>query len=152
MSAADLSLTRVLYAPPSLVWRAWTEPAYFEQWFAPAPVKTRVINMQVEAGGSFDTEMTLPDGKVIASTGCFLAVDPERLIIFTDALQGGWRPNGEPFMTAMITLSPHPEGTEYRVRVLHKDDADRLRHEEMGFQTGWGAALDQLDSLLGGMS
>jgi uncharacterized protein YndB with AHSA1/START domain len=30
------------------------------------------------------------------------------------------------------------------VRVLHKDEEDRRKHEQMGFHDGWGKALDQL--------
>lgn len=29
-------------------------------------------------------------------------------------------------------------------RALHKDDADRQKHADMGFEHGWGKALDQL--------
>jgi uncharacterized protein YndB with AHSA1/START domain len=27
---------------------------------------------------------------------------------------------------------------------MHRDEGGRKRHEEMGFQDGWGKALDQL--------
>jgi uncharacterized protein YndB with AHSA1/START domain len=30
------------------------------------------------------------------------------------------------------------------VLVLHKDEAGRKRHEEMGFHEGWGKCADQL--------
>ena len=31
-----------------------------------------------------------------------------------------------------------------RVRALHKDREDARKHAAMGFELGWGAALDQL--------
>lgn len=144
----DLTVSRVIKAPRSAVWRAWTEPKHFEQWWAPAPVKTKVLDMTLEAGGSFDTEMTLPDGTVMASKGCFLEVISQERIVFTDALQGGWRPNEEAFFSAVITLEEHPEGTLYTATALHKNDEDRQKHADMGFLDGWGTAIDQLGKLV----
>ena len=51
-------------------------------------------------------------------------------------------------MTAIILMEADGEGTRYSARVLHKDEADRKRHEEMGFAEGWGQCLDQLAELV----
>ena len=74
-------------------------------------------------------------------------VEGERLV-FTDTLLGGWRPADAPFMTAVITLRDHPEGTEYAAHVMHKSQADRDTHEEMGFYDGWGTVIAQLAALV----
>ena len=50
-------------------------------------------------------------------------------------------------MTALITLWDHPDGTEYVAHVMHKSNADRTRHEELGFFDGWGTVADQLATL-----
>jgi len=47
-------------------------------------------------------------------------------------------------MTAEITLSDHPDGTDYRIIVRHGDPAARARHEELGFAEGWGSVTEQL--------
>jgi hypothetical protein len=41
----------------------------------------------------------------------------------------------QPFMTAIITLRDHPMGNDYVAQVMHKNNADRYRHE-MGFNDG----------------
>jgi hypothetical protein len=33
----DLTVSRIMEAPRSAVWNAWTDPASFEQWWVPAP-------------------------------------------------------------------------------------------------------------------
>ena len=38
----------------------------------------------------------------------------------------------------------HGKGTKYTAICMHKDEADKQKHAEMGFEQGWGAALDQL--------
>lgn len=80
----------------------------------------------------------LPAGHLSA---CFLDVEDGERIVFTNALVGGWRPAEQPFMTAIITLQDHPLGTEYVAHVMHKNNADRNMHEEMGFYDGWGTSL-----------
>lgn len=148
----DLTLEKTLSASPDVVWRCWSEPALLERWFAPAPVTTRVVSLDLRPGGAFATEMTLADGVVMpASEGCFLVVEPARRLVFTDALRSDWRPNAAPFMTAEITLTPEGSATRYVANVRHVDAEGRRRHEEMGFETGWGAALDQLDQLAAGL-
>ena len=70
----------------------------------------------------------------------------ERLV-FTDALLPGYRPSEKPFMTAIITMAPKGKGTRYVATAIHRDEATRRTHEEMGFHKGWGTALDQLVAL-----
>ncbi|MGF7056134.1 uncharacterized protein YndB with AHSA1/START domain [Bosea sp. OAE752] len=72
--------------------------------------------------------------------GCILLAEPERRLVWTDALGPGFRPNAETFMSADLTMQAVPGGTLYRALVLHKYDAARVKHEEMGFFEGWGHA------------
>lgn len=65
--------------------------------------------------------------------GCFLAVDETERIVFTTCLLSGWRPAEEPFITAIIRFAEHPLGTEYVAHVMHKSNADRNNHAELGF-------------------
>ena len=39
-------------------------------------------------------------------------------------------------------------GTSYTANVMHQNEASRKAHDEMGFQQGWGASLDQLVELM----
>jgi len=145
----DLSVTRVIRAPRAAVWGAWTDPERFEQWWVPAPQICRVREMDLRPGGSFRTEIR--DGAAEFSphiSGCFLAVDDHERIVFTDALLGGWRPAEASFVTAVITMSDHPDGTEYTAAALHRNVADRDKHEELGFQEGWGTVTRQLAELV----
>ncbi len=141
----DLTISRVIQAPRSVVWSAWTDPASFEQWWVPAPAKCKVLEMDLRPGGAFRTQISENDGDFMPHMrGCFLAVDDLERIVFTNALVGGWRPAEEPFMTAIITLQDHPMGTNYGAHVMHKNNGDRNMHEELGFFDGWGSVIDQL--------
>lgn len=148
-SQLDLTISRVIKAPRAAVWRAWADPSRFEKWWLPEPALCKVVAMELRPGGAFETQMSENGGAFGPHLkGCFLAVEPEQRIVFTNSLVGGWRPAEQPFMTAIITLSDHPEGTEYVSYVMHKDRADRDMHVEMGFHDGWGTVIGQLANLV----
>ena len=145
----DLTLSRVIKAPRSVVWQAWSDPRRFEQWWVPEPAKCKVVEMALRPGGAFQTQIS-EDGGPFAPhlSACFLDIAEGERSVFTNALVGGWRPAAQPFMTAIITLADHPDGTNYVAQVLHKDNADRAMHEKMGFYDGWGTVVQQLARLV----
>lgn len=148
----DLVFTRVVAVPPRLIWRCWTEPALLVRWFTPHPWKTIHAEVDLRPGGVFHTVMESPEGKVMDEPpGCWLEVVPHSRLVWTDALLPGFRPRPNPFVTAVLTFEEVAEGTRYTARVMHKDDADRERHAAMGFEHGWGAALDQLVGVARGL-
>jgi uncharacterized protein YndB with AHSA1/START domain len=145
----DLTIFRVIRAPRSLVWSAWTDPASLEQWWIPAPARCKVVDMELRPGGSFVTRMSENGGDFEPHlNACFLDIADGERIVFTNALVGGWRPAEQPFMTAIITLKDHPDGTDYTAYVMHKNNADRNMHAEMGFYDGWGTVVEQLANLV----
>ncbi|MBW0366319.1 SRPBCC family protein [Ensifer adhaerens] len=141
----DLTMARIIKAPRATVWRAWSDPTRLEQWWVPEPARCKVIDMDLRPGGSFVTRISEGGGAFLPHIdACFLAVDEFSRIVFTDTLVAGWRPAENAFMTAIITLSDHPAGTEYAAHVMHRSGADRKMHEEMGFHDGWGTVAGQL--------
>lgn len=145
----DLVLERVVDVRPELVWKAWTEPEHLKQWFTPKPWETVDCEIDLRPGGVFSTTMQSPEGeRMPADPGCYLEVVEQRKLVFTDALGPGYRPKGEGFMTATILLEPEGNGTRYTAIAMHSDPEGKKKHEDMGFLTGWGTALDQLVELV----
>ncbi len=90
-----------------------------------------------------------------ANSGTYLAIEPQRRLVWTNALGPGFRPNPKPdelslgfFFVVELTLSELPNGgTSYTAVVMHQDAAGREAHAAMGFEQGWGIALEQLVEL-----
>ena len=143
----DLALERIIRAPRTAVWNAWTDPSRFEKWWVPAPARCRVDRLEVRPGGAFVTRFS-EDGIEFAAhmDAAFLVVDELERIVFTNAIDSAWRPaNPAPVaMTAEIILRDHPDGTDYRIVVRHGDPAARARHDALGFVDGWGSVTEQL--------
>jgi uncharacterized protein YndB with AHSA1/START domain len=126
----DLSLQRVIHAPREAVWSAWTEASKLAQWWLPAPAQCRVERLEAAPGGALVTQMSDDGIEFVPHVdACFLVVDPLERLVFTNAIDGDWRPaSPSPVaMTAEILLGDHPEGTDYRVLVRHGDVRHRRR-------------------------
>jgi uncharacterized protein YndB with AHSA1/START domain len=71
--------------------------------------------------------------------------------VWTSAMLPGFIPQARPeegfFFTAILEFESVSGGTLYRATVRHETVADAQAHAEMGFEAGWGAALDQLVAL-----
>jgi uncharacterized protein YndB with AHSA1/START domain len=154
MSDLDLVLERTLDAPVDLVWEAYTNPEHMKRWFAPRPYEVTEMELDLKPGGIFRLRMQGPDGFDTGHgvPGCVLEVVEREKLVWTSALGPGYRPNemGEgcesfPF-TAIITFADAGNAkTAYKAVALHKDEAGRETHEQMGFHDGWGTVAGQLE-------
>jgi len=150
----DLSFERVVAVRQELVWKAWTSPEHLKPWFTPVPWTTVDCEIDLRPGGVFRTVMRSPQGQEFTNIGCYLEIVKHEKLVWTNALRPGYRPAPpaagdaaacDTFLfTAILLLERHQKGTKYTALVVHKDEAGRKQHEEMGFQEGWGKALDQL--------
>lgn len=143
----DLVFERVTDVAPALIWAAWTQPEHLKQWYAPKPWTTPDCQIDLRVGGLCITTMRSPEGQDVPNTGCYLEIIENQKLVCTDALGANFRPSEKPFVTIAIHLEPYGTGTKYTVIAMHKDEAERKRHDEMGFQVGWGMAYDQMIEL-----
>jgi uncharacterized protein YndB with AHSA1/START domain len=143
---AELTISRFIDATPARVWRAWSRPEHLAKWWIPHPIECKVVKLDLRPGGGFETRMREGDGDFEPQVeACFLDIVPEQRLVWTTSLAEGWRPT-EPWLalTAIVTFEAERHGTRYSARVLHKNAAESRRHEDLGFQEGWGTTISQL--------
>ena len=146
----DLLLERDIDVNVDILWSVLTTPEHVMKWFAPAPWKVIDCEIELRPGGQFRSVMQSPEGKKFPNTGCYLEIIKTEKLVWTSALQPGYRPvkkaenAPELLFTAMTILKPHSRGTKYYTIAIHNDEETCRRHDEMGFQKGWGTSLDQL--------
>jgi uncharacterized protein YndB with AHSA1/START domain len=148
----DLVFERKTTLTCEQLWKAWTHPETLKQWFCPRPWRVTDCRIDLKAGGEFYNVMEGPGGEKVINNGCYLEVVENKKLVWTGMMTEGFRPvsadlNGFQFV-ATILFSKTPAGTLYQAIVAHSDEAGRKKHEQMGFQEGWGKAFDQLVALV----
>lgn len=147
----DLVLTRDINAPRDVLYTCWTTPEHLVHWFVPKPHRVTACTLDVRPGGKCNTTFDV-DGTIMENNGVYLEVIPNQKIVFTDTYTEGWKPNPEPFMTAILTFEDIGEGrTRYTAVARHRTAEAAKSHAEMGFHDGWGTVADQLEAYAQGM-
>ena len=147
----DLVFERTTSLTPEQIWQGWTRPEILMKWFCPKPWKVTDCRIDLKAGGEFYNVMEGPNGEKMPNDGCYLEVVPHQKLVWTGMMTKGFRPAapnplGFPFV-ATILMTKNENGTLYKAIVAHADEEGRKKHEQMGFQEGWGKAFDQLVEL-----
>lgn len=148
----DLTFQRVVPVTAAQLWQGWTHAPTLMKWFTPAPWKTIDAEIDPRPGGIFRTVMRGPNGETGGDgVGCVLEAVPNRRFVWTTALGPGYRPNpvaeGGFHFTGILEFEPADGGALYRATGRHSTQADADQHAAMGFEVGWGLALDQLVAL-----
>ncbi len=141
---SDVTLDRILTAPPEEVWRALTEPEKLAQWwghdgFAMGPL----MMLDFAQIGPWAFEMTSPEGRHMKASGQVTHVTPGQSIGFTWAWHDPEDRRG-PESHVTITLTASGAHSTH-LRLSHVD----LRGDEAGAaqNRGWTSVLGRLDRL-----
>jgi uncharacterized protein YndB with AHSA1/START domain len=147
----DLVLTREVNAPREVLFTCWTTPEHLVHWFVPKPHKVTACELDVRPGGACNSTFDV-DGNVHVNNGVYLEVIPNEKLVFTDTYTAGWKPNPEPFMTAIVTFEDIGGGrTRYTAVARHRSAETAEQHKAMGFFEGWGTVVDQLEAYAQGL-
>lgn len=112
-------LSRLIAAPPDVVWRCWTDPAILPRWFGPEGYSCQTREIDLRPGGVWRFDMTGPDGTVWRNRHRFLRHDaPQRITFLMDADDDAQEP-----MQVEVTLAPEAGGTRITQAVLFPDAA-----------------------------
>lgn len=138
-----LSLQRIIDAPIALVWEAWTQPDHIAHWWGPKGMKTKVIEHNFEAGGSWKFSMEMPNGAEFISEGVFSEIVPLEKIITS----AEFKP-----MTTGVQLQAlfeeQGDKTVFTFNVVHSTEEYCKQQEQMGFMNGWGSVFNNLEDYL----
>ncbi|WP_374654050.1 SRPBCC family protein [Dongia sp.] len=143
----ELVLDRLLDAPREKLFRIWTDPSTYGQWFCPKPWTVTKAELDVRPGGKSFIVMQGPEGQEFPSRGIYLDVVKNEKIVFTDAFTDAWTPSDRAFMVATVTFADEGGKTRYRAVARHWTPDARAEHEKMGFHEGWGIVATQLEAL-----
>jgi uncharacterized protein YndB with AHSA1/START domain len=149
-SSADreIVITRLIDAPRTRVFDAWTDPEQVVHWWGPRGFTTTTHKMEVKPGGVWRFVMHGPDGRDYQNKIIYLeVVRPERLVY-----KHGGDEDLEPvsFQTT-VTFVPQGNKTMVTMRAVFPTAEERNRVvKEYGAIEGGKQTLERLDEHLAG--
>jgi uncharacterized protein YndB with AHSA1/START domain len=139
---AGFTLTRVFDAPRERVWREWTEPESFADWFGgpDSEVPLSTVSMDVRPGGALRATMFADRGEIQWKGEYREVVEPERLV-FTLSDQ----PGDERYELVIVVLTDLGDG---RTEMLLEQRGHMAAQQYERAREGWSSFFDRMDERL----
>ncbi|MBF4518248.1 SRPBCC domain-containing protein [Flavobacterium sp. ANB] len=133
----------------SNVWSAWTEPEILDQWWAPAPWKSRTKKMDFTEGGRRLYAMIGPEGEEHWALADFKSITPKTNFKYLDAFcdKEGNLNTDFPRSDWDVSFSEQNGSTFVDIAIKHENISDVEKILEMGFKEGFTIAMEGLDKI-----
>ncbi|MFC3106967.1 SRPBCC domain-containing protein [Undibacterium arcticum] len=154
----EFVISRLLDAPRTLVFQAWTDPTQMARWFGPHNFTNPVCEIDLRVGGAHRIVMRSPDGVDYPIKGVYREiVAPERLVMTLDCSEhpDAWHdmvkpnrardernPAGE--MLSTVTFEDVDGKTKLTIRTRFESATIRDAMLKMGMTEGWTESLERL--------
>lgn len=152
-------IEREFDGPIDLVWKMWTDPELFKQWYGPNGMSVPTAEMDVTVGGRRKICMSMesPERSMeMWFTGVYKEVSAPRRLVYTESMcdadgtivspQAMGMPDNVPDVTEVI-VELTQEGDKTRMVMVHVGVA-----EGTAGAGGWKQAFDKLDTLARSMA
>jgi uncharacterized protein YndB with AHSA1/START domain len=139
-AAVALVLRHTFDAPRETVFKAWTDPAIMQQFFAATEGECRNVQVDLRVGGAFRVEMTSD----------FVAVGTYTEIVVPERVVCTWRwleDTPEEEHDTLLTLEFITKGLQTELVLTHENFRDAASCEN--HRKGWTAILEACGELIG---
>lgn len=145
-----ITINREFAADRDIVWDAYTQSEYLEQWFAPKPWKAKTKTMDFREGGCWLYAMCGPNGEEHWARADYLKINPKDSYAVRDAFcdsEGNDNPD-LPKANWLVMFSDVSDNTLVNMVIKYESLNDLETIIKMGFKEGMTMTLDGLDELL----
>jgi uncharacterized protein YndB with AHSA1/START domain len=143
----EVTITRLVDAPRSIVFKAWTDPAMLAQWWGPKGFTAPICEFDARLGGRFRIHMRAPDGAIYPMRGEIREFVPTERLVFTNiAVDAADKPIIEG-LTA-VTFADESGKTRLTVHTRGTAVVDYAVAHLQGMEMGWTMTIDKLEMLL----
>jgi uncharacterized protein YndB with AHSA1/START domain len=141
-------LTRMLDAPPEVVWQAWTQPKYLDWFFNPGTRTYLPTSVDLRVGGAWRQHMVESENRQYVTGGIYKEIVPHSRLVFAWGASGGW-PEPDAMDGPQVTVELTPEGERTRMDVaLYLPDqlsaAEVQGWLDKGLEPGMAMTIDRL--------
>ena len=139
----ELFATRIFDAPPSTVYRAWSQAELFQRWWMPKSMSGVTLvscDMDVRTGGTYRLEFGVDGSDTMAFYGKYLEVIPNERIVWTND-------EGEQGAVTTVTFENQGGKTLLKFHEIYPS-SEALEEALQGSAAALPEQLDQLDEAL----
>jgi uncharacterized protein YndB with AHSA1/START domain len=138
----EVVIGRVIDAPRSLVYSAWTDPDQIQQWFGPAGMVIETKEIDLNPSGVWRFDMVAPDGTRYTNRMVFLRMDPPARI---EVEHGSDREDDPGRFRMLVTFDEQSDGkTVLTLRQMHPSKEQRAAVIGFGAVEYGGQTLEKL--------
>ena len=134
----ELTVSRLIDAPPALVFKMWTEQEHAARWWGPQGFTAVSCRLDGRSGGTFRIAMRAPDGTVYTKRGVYHEVVPPTLLVFAYAWEDA---NGNPGHDMHVTVRFTAQGQK-TLLTLHQTGFESVAERD-SHQDGWTSCLER---------
>lgn len=145
-----INIKREFAAERSTVWDCYTKSEILDQWWMPAPWKSRTKKMDFREGGSWHYAAVGPNGEEHWSITSYVKIEPIEFFIANDAFgdaEGNINPQ-LPQSKWTMNFSDAENNTLVHGIMEFPDFAQLEQTIAMGFKEGLEMAMQNLDAIL----
>lgn len=142
----DLVITRTFDAPRDAVFAAVTNPDLIPNWWGPRSVTTKVDEMDLRRGGTWQFRHTDRDGTEVTFHGVYHEVTAPERVVQTFEFDGA--PGHVVLET--LTLDEVDGRTRYRTRSVFESLEDRDMAVASGMESGARETIERLAEIIEG--
>ncbi len=143
-SEREMTATRVVDAPRSLVWDASTSPDHVPHWMlGPSGWTMPTCEIDLRPGGAWHFGWVGPDGATMEMRGRYREVAPPERLVHTESWGGDW-----PETRNTLVLTEEGGRTRITCTVTYPSREARDAALGTGMKDGWSASYDRLDAYL----
>jgi len=136
--------SRIVKAPPELVFSAWTEPEHLRNWWGPRRLELVVCELDLTVGGTYRFVHRDADGHEFGFHGEYREIERPSRLVATFVYEG--MPDAEAVETT--TFESVEGGTMVRSTARHPSIAARDEHLANGMESGMTESFERLDEML----
>jgi uncharacterized protein YndB with AHSA1/START domain len=143
-SEQEIEITRLVDAPPALVFEAFTNPAHVPNWMlGPQGWSMPVCEIDLRPGGAWRFIWRRSDGSQLEMGGVYREVKPPERLVSTESWGDGWP---ETLNTLLLSEQSGKTLITQHVRYPSKEARDAALNT--GMQDGMSESFDRLEAYL----
>lgn len=147
VAAPELTVSRLIDAPPALVFKAWTTPEHAARWWGPRGFVITSCRLDACPGGTYRVAMRSPEGSMHTKRGIYREVLPPERLSFTYAWEDE---HGQPGHEMFVTVTFRPQDGK-TLLTLHQTGFESIAARD-SHRGGWTSCLERFADFMTSLS